>query len=346
VYSLKATYNEKVLNPCVHEVKVSRADFLADVAKPEKRAGYAAVAESICYVAPVGMIAPEEVPDECGLLVETGPGVFEQAKRAKKRAVQLSAATFMRLLLKRGSVQPLIWRKAAMTDYPNAQVDADPLHDLVKKWLNTLPMPKFHHSIEHRESAIAGRGIHATRKILAGEVLVEENGPIVSQRTINIVHAAGYECELRVGWRLYSLHRPVHDSNQGGYINHSCEPNAGLSDIRTFAAVRDIEPGEEITCDYGTFETERGWTLPCSCGSKQCRKVITACDYLLPELRSRLSRYMAPYLQDSTLTGRLRRQYLPLSHELDELNEFEQAVNDADIKAMVNMWQQLTPGAR
>ncbi len=108
VYSLKATYNEKVLNPCVHEVKVSRADFLTDVAKPEKRAGYAAVAESVCYVAPVGMIAPGEVPDECGLLVETGPGVFEQAKRAKKRAVQLSVATFMRLLLKPGSVQPLI----------------------------------------------------------------------------------------------------------------------------------------------------------------------------------------------------------------------------------------------
>lgn len=35
VFSLAATYDAKRINPCVHEVKVSRADFLADVARTE-----------------------------------------------------------------------------------------------------------------------------------------------------------------------------------------------------------------------------------------------------------------------------------------------------------------------
>ncbi len=93
---------------------------------------------------------------------------------------------------------------------------ADTLHDLVRQWLHMLPLPRFHHLIEHRESVISGRGIHATGRISAGEVLVEERGPVSNQKTINIVHAAGYECELRVGWGLYSLHRPVHDRDLPG----------------------------------------------------------------------------------------------------------------------------------
>ncbi|WP_432263020.1 hypothetical protein [Cupriavidus sp. TMH.W2] len=35
VFSLVSTYDAKRIYPCVDEVKVSRADFLADVAKPE-----------------------------------------------------------------------------------------------------------------------------------------------------------------------------------------------------------------------------------------------------------------------------------------------------------------------
>lgn len=107
VFSLAATYNEKNFAPCVHEVKVSRSDFLSDVAKPEKRTGYLAVAESVFYVAPLGLIDPAEVPDECGLVVEHTQGAFEQIKRAKKRFVQLTPSTFMNLVLKPGSVRPI-----------------------------------------------------------------------------------------------------------------------------------------------------------------------------------------------------------------------------------------------
>lgn len=205
----------------------------------------------------------------------------------------------------------------------------DDLQNLVAKYLQTLPGITLHPGIEHKSSSIAGRGIHACCDIPAGTVLVEETGVIVSQRTIDIVHAAGFECELRVGWGLYSLHRPVHADHQGGYINHSCTPNSALVDIRTFAAVRKIHAGEEITCDYGSFETERGWRMSCSCGAPNCRQTITSEDWMLESMKPLL----APYLRDPTLTKRLRDQYLPLVIDAELDPEADSAIAESTTSA-------------
>ena len=93
------------------------------------------------------------------------------------------------------------------------EIDGLPsLRDVVLRYLHQLPLPKFHPAVEHKASGIAGRGIHAKNRIAAGTVLVIERRPIVDQRTIDAVHAFGFERELRVGWGMYSLHRPVHES--------------------------------------------------------------------------------------------------------------------------------------
>ena len=55
------------------------------------------------------------------------------------------------------------------------------------------------------------------------------------------------------------------------YTNHSCQPNARLC-IRQgrveFYALRDIEPGEEITVNYG--QTHHEGRLACRCGAPGC----------------------------------------------------------------------------
>ena len=106
VFSMAATYDEARINPCVDEVKVSRSDFLADVAKAEKREGYRRIAEVVYYAAPAGMIDVSEVPAGCGLLVEVEPCRFEVLKRPKKQRVALTAHHFMNLILKPGSFTP------------------------------------------------------------------------------------------------------------------------------------------------------------------------------------------------------------------------------------------------
>jgi hypothetical protein len=51
-----------------YEVKVSRADFRNEIKKPEKRAYAVAVTHEFYFCAPAGLIRPEEVPEDCGLV--------------------------------------------------------------------------------------------------------------------------------------------------------------------------------------------------------------------------------------------------------------------------------------
>ncbi len=64
----------------------------------------------------------------------------------------------------------------------------------------------------------------------------------------------------------------------GRYVNHSCDP-AMLSVGNDFdVLVRDIQPGEQITCEYGGLNlTGR---LDCHCGAPNCRGTISGSDVL------------------------------------------------------------------
>ena len=56
------------------------------------------------------------------------------------------------------------------------------------------------------------------------------------------------------------------------FTNHSCSPNA-LIQVEdgeiSFFALRDLEPGDEITVDYGL--THHEGRLACRCGAPGCR---------------------------------------------------------------------------
>jgi hypothetical protein len=52
-----------------YELKASRADFLRELAKPEKRAWGMEVSNEFWYVCYAGVAKPEEIPAGCGLLV-------------------------------------------------------------------------------------------------------------------------------------------------------------------------------------------------------------------------------------------------------------------------------------
>ena len=58
------------------------------------------------------------------------------------------------------------------------------------------------------------------------------------------------------------------------FVNHSCDPNAGVRIEGTAAelfAIRDIAAGEEILFDYSTTLDEEDFTMDCRCGSPSCR---------------------------------------------------------------------------
>ncbi|MBU1361917.1 MAG: hypothetical protein KKC79_11855 [Gammaproteobacteria bacterium] len=91
VFSIRNTSVEAYAQPIVHEVKVSRADLLSDLRKPDKRAAYLDLGGECWYVLgcdakgrPIG--EPDEIPTGCGVLVAR-EGRLEVARSAVHRAL-------------------------------------------------------------------------------------------------------------------------------------------------------------------------------------------------------------------------------------------------------------------
>ncbi|VDK44094.1 unnamed protein product [Anisakis simplex] len=69
--------------------------------------------------------------------------------------------------------------------------------------------------------------------------------------------------------------------NMSRSVNHSCEPNCTVNAVTVdgicrlkVTALRDIEPGEEITYDYGTMICDGMVGMRCRCGAVNCRGTI------------------------------------------------------------------------
>lgn len=106
VYSIRNTSVEDYLEPVVHEIKVRRADLLSDLKKPDKRAGYLALAGECYYVLQQGIAEPEEIPPECGVMIASASRI-ELARLAPKRPMKPGFATWMVLAKAAPCRQPL-----------------------------------------------------------------------------------------------------------------------------------------------------------------------------------------------------------------------------------------------
>lgn len=96
VYSIRHTTVEDYLEPAVHEIKVQRADLLADLRQEAKRAAYLACSGQCWYVLCRGIAQPEEIPPECGVMI-AGDGGLEVARAAPKRPMRPSFTSWMAL---------------------------------------------------------------------------------------------------------------------------------------------------------------------------------------------------------------------------------------------------------
>ena len=93
VFSVRHTSVAGYLQPEVHEIKVRRADLLADLRSPSKRAAYLGMAGACWYVLAEGIGEPDEIPDDCGVIVARGAGfaTLELLRAAPARAMPFEA---------------------------------------------------------------------------------------------------------------------------------------------------------------------------------------------------------------------------------------------------------------
>jgi uncharacterized protein len=100
--------------------------------------------------------------------------------------------------------------------------------------------------------ATTGLGLFATRSIKRGQYIATYRGRRISAEESERREARGasYLFEINKKWVIDGSPR----WNVARYINHSCRPNAkpvGRKGGIVIVAQRRIEPGQEITYDYG-----------------------------------------------------------------------------------------------
>lgn len=116
-------------------------------------------------------------------------------------------------------------------------------------------------------SVVAGYGLFAGRGFLEGELLFSLRGRLFGGRRPGLEDEEWFAHSYQLDRDLYLYP----ETPEGRYINHSCDPNAGLREDLEMIALRDIGAGEEVFFDYSTTMSEHSWTMPCGCGASLCR---------------------------------------------------------------------------
>jgi uncharacterized protein len=152
---------------------------------------------------------------------------------------------------------------------------------------------------EKRVSSIQGRGLFARHAISAGEIVAVKGGAIMDSASFALVRDEVSPAEIQIEDGLYIAPRSGAEVEANILcLNHSCNPNVGVRGQITFVAMRDIPAGAELTIDYAMIDGDPTERMECSCGARECRKVVTGDDWRRRELQRRYAGYFSRYIQD------------------------------------------------
>jgi SET domain-containing protein len=163
---------------------------------------------------------------------------------------------------------------------------------LPRSWINSR--------LSLGSSKIQGHGVFATKRIAKDETVMEFGGEIISRQEMD-----SGDYRITSIWPLERdtfIALPDSDPHLSldEYLNHSCDANTWLTDEVTLTARRDIEPGEEITLDQGTWNVEDAYVddrEPCSCGAVTCRRMLTEEDWQRADVQKQYAGHFHPMVQ-------------------------------------------------
>ncbi|MDO8754327.1 MAG: SET domain-containing protein-lysine N-methyltransferase [Anaerolineales bacterium] len=139
-----------------------------------------------------------------------------------------------------------------------------------------------------------GNGIYALQPLNKGELAAVFGGVVYEWEAFIQLPERERSLCIQVEDRHFLVPRPI---GEGDYVNHSCNPNAGLSGQIGLVAMRDIKIGEEVCFDYAMSDTLPYDEFHCECGSANCRGLVGGNDWQKPELQKRYAGFFAPHVQ-------------------------------------------------
>src|SRR3989442_2219662 len=106
-----------------------------------------------------------------------------------------------------------------------------------------VPMPASYLSPKTRtaRSPIHGRGLFASKAVRKGEIVAIKGGHVLDRRTLRRVRRRIAESYLQIDDEFYIGAVTGREGRRNKmFLNHSCEPNAGIRGQITFMALRPI----------------------------------------------------------------------------------------------------------
>ncbi len=129
-------------------------------------------------------------------------------------------------------------------------------------------------------NSIAGFGLYAATNIQTGDVIFQGEGRAQRIITKDYVEKYWNEADKQTFSRYaYPISTDVYilwdnDPAEWAPQNHSCDPNTAYSGLNVIA-LREINKSEELSLDYSNFLDDSMMPFQCSCGSPNCRGLIT-----------------------------------------------------------------------
>jgi len=132
-----------------------------------------------------------------------------------------------------------------------------------------------------------GKAVFSNRKFKIGDVITQFKGSIVSKNNLPLNPLVGENDRyMQISEDMFL--GPSFEMDD--YINHSCDPNAGVL-FKKFGviliAIKPIKIGDEITWDYSTTIYNDSWQMTCACKTSSCRSIVKEFKELPSEIKNK-----------------------------------------------------------
>ena len=144
-----------------------------------------------------------------------------------------------------------------------------------------------------RTDTLGQRSI-AIEFIAAGETVAAFGGRCVTREELVLPNTNPQPRALQIDEDIYMV--GTTEPLQDGFINHRCDPNCGMRGAVLVVALRDIEPGEELSYDLAMCDGDTDNEFACDCGAATCRGLVTGHDWMRPDLQLQYRGYFSPFL--------------------------------------------------
>lgn len=125
----------------------------------------------------------------------------------------------------------------------------------------------------------------ANARIIKNEILITYDGPIID-------HPTRYSIQIDDDRHIEGT------AESNAYLNHSCAPNAYVDWGGVYLrALRNIAPGEEITCNYLTTDWELDERFVCHCGAQHCYRELKGLRYLARDEQQKLLHFLPDFMK-------------------------------------------------